>query len=60
MLDPTVLRVYLCKFFLADSNDAAAVVENDRAAAGRALVERENVGHKQGLDLIKRLRNISH
>src|SRR4051812_3598859 len=45
VLDPSGLRKQLLAFFLCDRHDAAAAIENDRARARRALVERENERH---------------
>jgi hypothetical protein len=45
VLDPAGLWENLRKFFLRDGDDRAGVIEHDRAGAGRALVESENVFH---------------
>ena len=45
VLDPAGVRKDLRELLLGDRLDAAVVVEHDGARAGRALIEREDVGH---------------
>jgi len=39
MFDPTGLRVMLCEFALGGADHVCVTVENDRAGAGRTLIE---------------------
>ena len=45
VLDPAGLREELPELALRDRHGRAAALEQDRARAGRALVEGEDVGH---------------
>jgi hypothetical protein len=45
MLDPAGLWENLRKLLLRDGDDLAAVVKEDAAGAGGALIEREDVFH---------------
>ncbi len=49
MLDPSRLRIKLFEFFLRRRDDVAALIEQNGARAGRALIQREDDLHEQSV-----------
>jgi hypothetical protein len=49
MLDPTRPRIDLPQFLLCHRNGAKSRIENDRPGRCRALVDRNEMGHRAGL-----------
>ncbi len=45
MLHPAVLRKDLREFLLAAAHNGAVLIEHDRPARGRALINRQNIAH---------------
>src|SRR5439155_2648916 len=49
VLDPACVRKDLPEFLLRDRANAAVAIEDDRARAGRALIQRQDVRHSPAL-----------